>query len=165
MKRAFLLPVLLALPLVAHAGDPGEAVLPADPILLTGEKVQPLSLTVIPLSEVRVVSLKEFARNGGISPTSPKETGTRASKKPKKKKRLPRVSPSVFAMAAMGATYEAPRTWGDTPALASGERKPVSPSTTVTRAAGAAAPEPGSAALVLLALPALGYFRVRSRNA
>jgi hypothetical protein len=166
MKRALPLFLLLALslPRIAHAGDPKDALIPADPAdpAKTGKTGEPLGFTLIPLDKVRVVTLKEMMQSGGL--VSVESFGDTKRKK-KKKKRLA-LPPDAVAAGLLSAAYEAPRTWGDAPpptALALDTGAPLS-SGMVTRAA--AAPEPGSAVLCLLAFPALvGYFRTRSKNA
>ncbi len=153
------------LPLLAHAGDPDAAPV-GDPIFGSTEKLQPApAFTVIPLSEVRMISMKDMMNNGGINLMD-----SFNSKGKKKKKKKIALSPGALALAGMSALYDAPRTWGDADALATIGRTPALPPVsdvpTFTRAAGVAAPEPGAALLVLLALPGVFYVaRTRSRNA
>jgi hypothetical protein len=168
MKPVLLALALLTLPLVAHAGDPDADPITGDPIFGSTEKLQPAlpSYTIIPLSEIRVISMKEMMNQGGISLMGDLGKGK------KKKKRKLAIPGEALALAGMSAAYDAPRTWdggggvslatlGRTPAL---DLSPTMP--TVTRAAGVAAPEPGAAFLVFLALPVVFYLtKTRSKNA
>jgi hypothetical protein len=164
MKPALLALALLTLPLVAHAGDLDADPMPGDPIFGPTEKLQPAaSYTVIPWSEVRVISMQEMMSNDGVNLI---ENFNRKGKK--KKKRKLAGSGDALAVAGMSALYDAPRTWGDATVVTSLGRTPDLPSDlpTVTRAAGVAAPEPGAALLLLLALPGVFYVaKTRSKNA
>lgn len=160
MKRALPLFIALTLPLAAFAGDPTD---PAVPVAAPGE---PAGYTVVPLGEVKVISLQEMMKSGGLITSENFPDPKRTAKKKKKKKRP--ISPAaamgagVLGIAAAGAQGQ-----GDSPApitTSLDARTPQLPGSAVTRAV--VSPEPGSAALCLLLLPvAVGYFRTRSKNA
>lgn len=169
MKRALPLLIALALPLVAFADDPADPVVPAsvsgDPTP-TGKTGEPVGYTVVPLGEVKVISLQEMMKSGGLI-TSENFSDPKHTAKKKKKKKRPIPPAAAIGAGILGIAAAGTGGHGGNPAPVTttlDDRAPQLPGSTITRAV--VSPEPGSAALCLLLLPvAVGYFRTRSKNA
>jgi len=169
MKPALpLLAALVLLPLTAFADDPMDSRVPAGdpgdptPAAKIGE---PAGFTVIPLGDIRVISVQDMMKTGGLITA---ENFSDPKRKKKKKKRTPLANSAAAAAAGVLGIAAVSGSGGGSQAtqeLTLDDRAPTLPGNgTVTRAA--VSPEPGSAALCLLLLPvAVGYFRTRSKNA
>ncbi|MGC4046554.1 MAG: hypothetical protein QM758_22405 [Armatimonas sp.] len=117
MKRALPLLIALALPLMAFADDPASPVAPRDPGEPTSpaKTGEPVGYTVIPLEKVKVISVEQMVKNGGlISAENFPDANQKKSKKKKKKKRpaVPMgvgIAAGVFGIAASGQSLRGRR--------------------------------------------------------